>query len=71
MKNLKERCEMLKLRLMGTIQEIRWFEKFLHKSANLEVIEFSKPFHNKGTNKYCRVYAEVICANQETVLKED
>ena len=49
-KNLKERREMLKIRLMGTIQEIRWFEKLLHKSTNLDVTEFSKPFHNKGTN---------------------
>lgn len=70
-KNLKERCEMLKIRLMGTIQEIRWFEKFLHKSTNLDVTEFSKPFHNKGTNRYCRVYAEVECADHGKAQKED
>jgi len=67
-KNLKERREMLKIRLMGTIQEIRWFEKLLHKSTNLVVTEFSKPFHNKGTNKYCRVYTEVVCADHEHEL---
>lgn len=50
---------MLKIRLMGTIQEIHWFEKFLHKSTNIDVTEFSKLFHSKETNRYCRIYAEV------------
>ena len=54
----KERL-MLKIRLMGTKNSIKWFRKILQKNPKLEVKEFSDLFPNKGTNKFYRAYAEV------------
>lgn len=50
---------MLKIRLQGTIRDIQWFKHILECHEDVEVIEVSKPFTNKGTNKYFRVYVEV------------
>lgn len=50
---------MLKVRLMGTKNDIKWFSKFLGKSKNISVLQISEPYANKGTNRYYRVYAEV------------
>lgn len=50
---------MLKIRLQGTIKDIRWFRRLLEQHEEVTVQEFSDPFSNKGTNKYFRVYAEV------------
>lgn len=50
---------MLKIRMQGTISDIKWFREIMerHKEVNLQ--EISKPYANKGTSKYYRVYAEV------------
>lgn len=50
---------MLKVRVQGTINEIKWFKKFLEQSKTVKVLQFSDPFTNVGTKKYFRVYAEV------------
>lgn len=50
---------MLKVRLQGTIRDIRWFRRLLDCHEEVEVKEVSEPFANKGTNKYFRVYAEI------------
>lgn len=50
---------MLKIRLMGTKKDIKWFRDFLRKSPQIEVEEFSEVFPNKGTNRFYRAYAEV------------
>mgnify|MGYP003301667000 FL=1 len=50
---------MLKIRLMGTKNDIKWFEKILKRNSKIELLEFSDLYANKGTNKYYRAYAEV------------
>ena len=50
---------MLKIRLRGTLRDIRWFKGLLERHEEVNVQEVSEPFANKGTNKYIRVYAEV------------
>lgn len=50
---------MLKIRLQGTVRDIKWFKDFLEQHEEIDVKEVSKPFANKGTNKYFRVYVEV------------
>lgn len=50
---------MLKIRLQGTITEIKWYKQILKVSKGLRVQQFSEPFANKGTNKHFRVYAEI------------
>jgi hypothetical protein len=57
---------MLKIRLMGTKNDIKWFQKILQRHSKVDVIEFSEPFPNKGTNRFYRMYAEV----QKTNVKE-
>ncbi len=50
---------MLKIRLMGTKKDIKWFRNLLHKIPQIEVTEFSEMFPNKGTDRFFRAYAEV------------
>lgn len=54
---------MLKIRLMGTKNDIRWFEKILERHPKVAVTEVSEVYRNKGTNRYCRAYVEVQKAN--------
>ncbi|MCF0131191.1 MAG: hypothetical protein HUJ71_05660 [Pseudobutyrivibrio sp.] len=50
---------MLKVRLQGTKNDIKWFRKILERNPKLEVYDFSDYFQNKGTKKYYRVYTNV------------
>ena len=50
---------MIKLRIMGTPNELRWFEKLMHRHKKVKVLQVSERYSNKGTNKYFRVYMEV------------
>ena len=50
---------MLKIRLQGTVKDIRWFKRLLEKHPEIRVLQMSEIFSNKGTNRYFRSYAEV------------
>ena len=50
---------MLKIRLQGTLKDIQWFRSILKKHKELDVLEVSEAYENKGTSKYFRVYVEV------------
>lgn len=50
---------MIKVRLMGTKNDIKWFGKILRRNPKIEVMEFSDLFPNKGTKRYYRAYVEV------------
>ena len=50
---------MLKIRLMGTRNDISWFEKILKKQPQVVVTEISEMYRNKGTDRYYRAYVEV------------
>lgn len=50
---------MLKIRLQGTLKDIKWFKRLMERNKEIEVLQVSEPFFNKGTNKYFRVYAEI------------
>ena len=54
---------MLKVRVMGTKNDIVGFQKILQRHPKIEVMEFSELYTNKGTNKYYRAYAEVQKSN--------
>ena len=58
---------MLKLRLQGTKREITWFYKLMKKCKSVELLQHSKMFSNKGTDKYYRMYADI----QEKEIEED
>ena len=50
---------MLKIRLQGTPEDIKWFRGILEKQPEVKITEFSDLFKNIGTNKYFRTYVEV------------
>lgn len=50
---------MLKIRLQGTIKDIRWFKRLLKQHQRVKLLQVSEEFANKGINKYFRVYAEI------------
>ena len=54
---------MLKIRLMGTKNDIKWYEKILQRNPKVEVTEFSDTYPNKGTKKFYRAYVEVKKSN--------
>ncbi len=54
---------MLKIRLMGTKNDITWFKKILMRHHKVEVLEMSECFAIKGTNRYQRAYIEVKKSN--------
>ena len=54
---------MLKVRFMGTKNDIVWFQKILQRHPKIEVLEISELYINKGTSKYYRAYAEVKKSN--------
>lgn len=50
---------MLKIRLQGTMKDLKWFKKILERDRRITVLSVSEPFANKGTNRYFRVYADI------------
>lgn len=50
---------MIKVRFQGTKQEILWIISVLKQSEEFKIIDVSKPFSNKGTEKYFRVYGNL------------
>jgi hypothetical protein len=56
---------MIKVRLMGTKNDIKWFQKILERDQKFEVTEFSELYTNKGTLKYYRAYVEILRKNEK------
>ena len=54
---------MLKIRLMGTKNDITWFKKIMQRHPKVEVLEMSYLYPNKVTDKYYRSYVEVKKSN--------
>ena len=58
---------MIKLRVQGTKKNIRRFYEVLQHTPEIELIQVSKIYTNKGTDQYFRWYADI----QIVELKED
>ncbi len=56
---------MLKIRLMGTKQDIKWFLKMIQDNRQMKVLEISELYSIKGSNRYYRVYVEVQSAKMD------
>lgn len=50
---------MLKIRMQGTLGDLRWFRRLLEQSETVRVTRVSEAFANKGTKRFFRMYAEV------------
>lgn len=71
-KNEVEVYEMLKLRLQGTPNEIRWFIRLLQREPRVNLENISTYFSNKGTERYKRLYTQVnrVDAKSKSVRKK-
>lgn len=60
---------MIKVRIMGTIEDINWFTELIKKKSkkadSLKVLGVSDIYKNKGTKKFFREYMEI-----EKILKK-
>ena len=54
---------MLKVRLMGTKNDIKWFGKILQRNPKIKVTEFSDLYPNKGYNEI----PQSICGSQKKI----
>jgi hypothetical protein len=59
---------MLKIRLQGTKNDIRWFIRLLQRDKRLDLENVSTFFNNAGAERYKRVYAEVHRIERVMVL---
>lgn len=50
---------MLKVRLQGTRNDIKWFLKLLGRDSRFKLMNTSEILDNKGTVKYKRAYTEI------------
>ena len=50
---------MLKLRLMGTKRELKWFNRFLNRCDVLKIVRVSDAYKIKGSNRYYRMYIDI------------
>lgn len=46
---------MLKIRIQGSRKDIRWFQRLLEQSKEIDVMQISEMYANKGTSRYFRV----------------
>jgi hypothetical protein len=50
---------MLKVRLQGTKEDIRWFVRLMERNRDMRLENTSDFYDNKGTERFKRVYTEV------------
>ena len=51
MYSVRRKQQMLKIRLMGTKSDIRWFQNFLQIDSDIEVLELSDIYPKNNTEK--------------------
>ena len=61
---------MLKVRLMGTKNDIKWFGKILQRNPKVEVTEFSEMFPNKGTKNDIKWFGKILQRNPKVEVTE-
>ncbi len=50
---------MIKVRMQGTKEDMKWLEKKLMGLQDIQIMESSDVYENKGTSKYFRKYLEI------------
>ena len=59
---------MIKMRLQGSRNEIRWFLKVLEKDPRFDVEDTSEMFSIKTSNRYKRLYTNIYRKQISTVF---
>lgn len=50
---------MIKLRIQGTTNDIKWFKKIIERNKKIKIHSISEPLPNRGTKKYFRLYIDI------------
>jgi hypothetical protein len=50
---------MIKVRIQGTTNDIKWFKKVIERNKKIRISSISDPLPNMGTKKYFRMYADL------------
>lgn len=58
---------MLKVRLQGSRNDIRWFLKILEKDTRFDVVDTSDMFAIKTSNRFKRLYTNIYRKQTSTV----
>ena len=61
---------MLKLRAMGTKNDLKWFKKIIERYDVFHVIRMSEPLTMQGSNKYYRMYIELDHIPQKALARK-
>ena len=59
------RRDMLKVRLMGTKRDMKWFQKVIERDRRIQILRISEPYAIKGSNRYYRMYIEIERNNRK------
>lgn len=62
---------MLKIRLQGTTNDIKWFKKILERDKRINVLDVSEPYANKGKKIFscvCRSRKEQTVSQEDKVM---
>lgn len=54
---------MLKVRMMGTRNDIKWFTRIMERHPKIVIEEISEDYPNKGSKRFYRAYAREHKAN--------
>ncbi len=60
----EEKQEIIKVRVMGTEEDINWFKNIFMNIPGIDVFDHSDIFPCIGTHKYLRIYFQVKSNNQ-------
>ena len=69
LKHMGKEDNMLKIRLQGTRNDIRWFLKILEKDNRFDVFDTSDIMSIKTSNRYKRLYTNIFRKQISTVHK--
>ena len=56
---------MLKIRLQGTTNDIKWFKKILERDKRITVLDISETYANKGNGKLTEIAVQLILCEEK------
>ena len=60
---------MLKIRVQGTMRDMKWFFRLMKQDTRFFMVEPSEPMSIKGTKKYKRIYTQIYRKNEECAYR--
>lgn len=60
---------MLKIRLQGSVKDIKWFLRLLRQDTRFFMVDPSDPMDIKGSKRYKRVYTQIYRPKEEKAYR--